>query len=70
MKLIFDSGKVTSDQITQLKVTDSELNGFAFYAPNQAQKRLREDVWDRTYAALRARASGQAAYLHRGRSLG
>ncbi len=69
MKFIFDGGTLTSDQIAQLEITDTELNGFAFYTPNQARKRLREDVWDRTDAALRARTSGHAAYLHRGHRL-
>jgi 8-oxo-dGTP diphosphatase len=66
---IFDAGTLTAEQITGLRLTDSELAAYDFCTPEQAQQRLRPYVWLRVSAALEASDTHRVAYLHDGRTV-
>ncbi|WP_280385322.1 NUDIX hydrolase [Nocardia wallacei] len=67
LMFIFDA-QLTPEQITQLHITDHELDAFEFCTLDQASQRLKPYVWARVASALEARASGHVAYLHDGRN--
>jgi hypothetical protein len=64
--LIFNTGALTPDQTTALRIADSELAAFEFCTHEQAQKRLRPYVWARLAAAITAADARTVAYLHNG----
>ena len=66
LMFIFDTGILTADQITRLRLADSELAAYEFCAPEQARQRLRSYVWLRVNAALQALESRRTVYLHDG----
>jgi 8-oxo-dGTP diphosphatase len=66
LMFIFDAGTLTAEQITSLRLTDSELAAYEFCTPSQAQQRLRPYVWQRVHVALKALESCRAVYLHDG----
>jgi 8-oxo-dGTP diphosphatase len=66
LMFIFDAGTLTADQISRLRLTDSELAAYEFCTPEQAQQRLRSYVWLRVSAALETLDTHRVAYLHNG----
>ena len=67
LKFIFGGIELTGTQLSALHISDPELTAFEFCSPAQAQQRLSPALWKRVVAALRARTTGQAVYLHDGR---
>jgi 8-oxo-dGTP diphosphatase len=66
LAFVFDGGKLTDDQIADLKLVDGELGAFEFCTEGQAQHRLRPYVWRRIALALDALKTGHVRYLRDG----
>jgi 8-oxo-dGTP diphosphatase len=66
LMFIFNAGTLTDQQIDGLRLTDNELAGYEFCAPELAQQRLRPYVWQRVHAALKALDTHRVVYLHDG----
>lgn len=65
ISLTFDCGEIPAD--AGLALAADELDDWAFPAPEEAVARLPANAAPRIAAALRARASGETAYLADGR---
>lgn len=65
ISLTFDCGEIPAD--AHLALAAEELDDWAFLIPEEAAARLPANVAPRISAALRARASGETAYLAGGR---
>jgi 8-oxo-dGTP diphosphatase len=65
ISLTFDCGEIPTD--ADLSLAADELADWAFLPPQEAAGRLPANVAPRISAALRARASGETAYLAGGR---
>ncbi len=59
---IFDAGIHSAEWGGALRITDNELNAFAFFAPGDAIERLRADVGRRLTCALQAADSDVPDY--------
>ncbi|GGL33013.1 NUDIX domain-containing protein [Nocardia jinanensis] len=68
LKFIFGGPQLTDAQVSGLRIGDEELTAFEFCSPDQAQQRLSTALWPRVKAALLARQTSRAVYLHDGRS--
>jgi 8-oxo-dGTP diphosphatase len=66
LNFIFDGGILADSDIRNLQLVDRELRAFEFCDENQAEERLRPDVWRRVAAALHALKAGRALYLQDG----
>lgn len=67
LAFIFDGGRLTTDQVSDLRPADDELAAFEFVDQNQARQRLRPSVFKRLTAALQVARSGQhTRYLRDG----
>jgi len=69
LMFIFDAGTLTTDQIADLRLTDSELAAYQFFTAEQAQQRLRPYLWQRVSAALEASGTRKVVYLHDGEAV-
>jgi len=65
---VFDGGVLDEQGQERIRLRDDEIAQFGFFPPAQAANLLRNYVWHRTGAALRALPSNRVIYLHRGRS--
>lgn len=63
---VFDGGVLTNAQTETLRLQDSELVDFAFCTHTDAENRLRDYVWRRTDAALKAWQLHSTTYTHNG----
>ncbi|WP_280481092.1 NUDIX hydrolase [Nocardia cyriacigeorgica] len=66
LKFIFGGPQLTDAQIASLHLTDDELAAFEFCSTDYGQQRLSAALWSRVGAALHARRTGKAVYLHDG----
>ncbi|MET8799591.1 NUDIX hydrolase [Nocardia sp. NPDC004568] len=69
LKFIFGGPELTEQQILRLRIGNGELSDFEFCSLGQAQQKLGKKLWARVDAALDARRTGRAAYLHDGEPL-
>lgn len=66
LAFIFDAGRLTSAEAAAIRITDGELDAFAFVDEGEAARRLRPYVWSRLRAALDALEDRQTRYLRDG----
>ncbi|WP_345353692.1 NUDIX hydrolase [Actinoallomurus liliacearum] len=69
LMFVFSGGRLRSDEITALKITDGELRRFGFSTEAEAAVRLRPYVWRRVINALAALRTGRAVYSQDGHPL-
>jgi 8-oxo-dGTP diphosphatase len=71
---VFDGGVLSADDIERIRLQEDELRGYRFCrvddAVNEAEGLLPPILTKRVVAAVRARESGQTAYLERGEPVG
>jgi hypothetical protein len=67
LMLIFDGGRLTSEQTAAIRVPPGELRGWAWSAPAEADRRLPGRLARRVAAARAAADDGGTAYLEGGR---
>ncbi|WNV83079.1 NUDIX hydrolase [Umezawaea sp. Da 62-37] len=65
LMLVFDGGIVETALAATLHVTDPELDDLAWFTPDEAVAKLRQDVGDRLQRALHALATHDTAYAER-----
>jgi 8-oxo-dGTP diphosphatase len=63
LSMVFDSGSLTNEQISEIQFRDKELSDYRFCDRSEAAARLRPYVWQRIAAALKAKESRRALYL-------
>jgi 8-oxo-dGTP diphosphatase len=63
LAFVFDGGRMSSEQMAGIRISDGELSAYEFCSPVQAQQRLRPYVWRRVAAALDALGTGHVHYL-------
>ena len=66
MRLVFDGGRLTDPQQTELVLPDAELRAWRFVGTAESAELLPENKHHRLVAALRARAAGERFYLEAG----
>lgn len=66
LAFLFDGGELNDDQIARLNLVDGELAAVKFCTEEQAQQRLRPQVWRRAATAFEALNTGHVGYLHDG----
>jgi ADP-ribose pyrophosphatase YjhB (NUDIX family) len=69
LAFIFDGGLVLENAQARIRLTDGELSGYRFVAPDDLGPLLRPYVESRLREALTAAHDGTVRYLHNGRSV-
>lgn len=64
---IFDGGRLTDEQLANIRFLDGELDAWAFTAPGDLEEVTIPRMARRLRQALAARAEGRARYLQDGR---
>jgi 8-oxo-dGTP pyrophosphatase MutT (NUDIX family) len=67
LMFIFDGGRLSSDEVRDLRPSDDELIGLRFLSLEQAEARLRPSMARRVYAAVDALSENEPYYLEFGR---
>lgn len=69
LALVFDSGTLDEDQVTNLRPHDQELSELRFAPATEAVAALRERLQHKLDAAVKALSDGAPGYLHDGAAI-
>lgn len=64
---VYDGGRLSPDQTTQISLPPQELTGWAWCTPAEVRRRMTPLLARRVQAALEVRPGGSTAYLEFGR---
>ncbi|MEZ0094673.1 NUDIX domain-containing protein [Streptacidiphilus sp. EB129] len=70
VRLVFDGGRLTADQVSAVSLPDAELRGWRFAGPEEWPELLQENKLRRLAAAVAAREAAVPRYLEAGAPLG